>query len=126
MCRPAGAMRQPLGRSVVPPPWAAGLSAATAGRARRRTAAAWRRDPVLGMGFLLCFARDEEASMHRRLAVVLLILMSAPAGQSSERPTGRSFATRSVVYARHGMVAAAHPLAVQIGVDVLKKGGSAV
>ena len=39
---------------------------------------------------------------------------------------GRSFATRSVVYARHGMVAAAHPLAVQIGVDVLKKGGSAV
>ena len=64
--------------------------------------------------------------MHRRLAVVLLILMSARPGQSSERPTGRSFATRSVVYARHGMVAAAHPLAVQIGVDVLKKGGSAV
>ena len=53
--------------------------------------------------------------MHRRLAVVLLILMSARAGQPSERPTGRSFATRSVVYARHGMVAAAHPLAVQIG-----------
>jgi len=35
-------------------------------------------------------------------------------------------AMRSVVYARHGMVAAAHPLAVQIGVDVLKKGGNAV
>jgi len=40
--------------------------------------------------------------MHRRLAVVLLILMSARPGQPSERPTGRSFATRSVVYARHG------------------------
>ena len=59
--------------------------------------------------------------MHRRLAVVLLILLSARAGLSSERPVGRSFATRSVVYARHGMVAAAHPLAVQIGVDVLKR-----
>jgi len=34
--------------------------------------------------------------------------------------------SRSVVYGRHGMVAAAHPLAVQIGVDVLKQGGSAV
>jgi gamma-glutamyltranspeptidase/glutathione hydrolase len=36
------------------------------------------------------------------------------------------FATRSTVHARHGMVAAAHPLAVQIGVDLLQRGGSAV
>jgi gamma-glutamyltranspeptidase/glutathione hydrolase len=64
--------------------------------------------------------------MHRRLAAVLVILVSARSGLPSERPAGRSFATRSVVYARHGMVAAAHPMAVQIGVDVLKKGGSAV
>ena len=33
---------------------------------------------------------------------------------------------RSVVYATHGMAAAAHPLAVEIGIDVLQKGGSAV
>ena len=45
---------------------------------------------------------------------------------AADRPEGRAFATRSVVFARHGMVAAAHPLAVQIGVDTLKKGGSAV
>src|SRR4051812_12623457 len=64
--------------------------------------------------------------MHRRLAAVLVIVMSARSGLPSERPAGHSFATRSVVYARHGMVAAAHPMAVQIGVDVLKKGGSAV
>jgi len=64
--------------------------------------------------------------MRRRLAAVLVISMCAPPIAPSERPAGRSFATRSVVYARHGMVAAAHPLAVQAGVDVLKKGGNAV
>ncbi|PYQ45599.1 MAG: gamma-glutamyltransferase, partial [Acidobacteria bacterium] len=68
---------------------------------------------------------DKGDLMRRRLAAVLVILMTANPGAPSERPAGRSFATRSVVYARHGMVAAAHPLAVQIGVDVLKKGGSA-
>ncbi|MFI5166386.1 MAG: gamma-glutamyltransferase [Thermoanaerobaculales bacterium] len=45
---------------------------------------------------------------------------------AADRPEGRSLATRSVVYARHGMVAAAQPLAVQVGLDVLKRGGSAV
>jgi gamma-glutamyltranspeptidase/glutathione hydrolase len=39
---------------------------------------------------------------------------------------GRGDATRSVVYAKSGMVAAAQPLAVQAGLDVLKRGGSAV
>ena len=37
----------------------------------------------------------------------------------------RGQATRSVVYARHGMVCAAQPLAVQAGVEILKAGGSA-
>jgi gamma-glutamyltranspeptidase/glutathione hydrolase len=39
---------------------------------------------------------------------------------------GRGQATRSPVYSRHGMVAAAQPLAVQAGVDILRRGGSAV
>ncbi len=39
---------------------------------------------------------------------------------------GRGQATRSVVWAQHGMVCAAQPLAVQAGVDVLKQGGTAV
>jgi gamma-glutamyltranspeptidase/glutathione hydrolase len=38
----------------------------------------------------------------------------------------RGTATRSPVYGPHGMVCAAQPLAVQAGLDVLKKGGSAV
>jgi gamma-glutamyltranspeptidase/glutathione hydrolase len=45
---------------------------------------------------------------------------------AADRVTGRSFATRSVVIAPHGMVATSHPLATQIGLDILKQGGSAV
>ncbi|MEN9635746.1 MAG: hypothetical protein RL077_4150 [Verrucomicrobiota bacterium] len=43
-----------------------------------------------------------------------------------DRVTGRSFATRSEVIAQRGMVCTSHPLATQIGLDILKTGGSAV
>jgi gamma-glutamyltranspeptidase / glutathione hydrolase len=62
----------------------------------------------------------------RRLLAALLVLALPARGLSGDRTEGKAFATRSVVYARHGMVAAAHPLAAQIGVDVLRKGGTAV
>ncbi len=45
---------------------------------------------------------------------------------TQDRITGKNFATRSEVIAKNGMVATSHPLATQIGVDILKKGGSAV
>lgn len=45
---------------------------------------------------------------------------------SADRITGNTFATRSEVIAQHGMVATSQPLATQIGLDILKKGGSAV
>ena len=43
-----------------------------------------------------------------------------------DRITGPNFATRSPVLGRHGMVATSHPLATQIGLDILKQGGTAV
>jgi gamma-glutamyltranspeptidase/glutathione hydrolase len=43
-----------------------------------------------------------------------------------DRITGKPFATRSEIVARHGMVCTSVPLATQVGLDVLKRGGSAV
>ncbi|MEP6686043.1 MAG: gamma-glutamyltransferase [Verrucomicrobiota bacterium] len=43
-----------------------------------------------------------------------------------DRITGKNFVTRSEVLARHGMVCTSVPLATQVGLDVLKRGGSAV
>jgi len=48
------------------------------------------------------------------------------AAHAGDRITGKPFATRSEVLATHGMVATSVPLATQIGLDVLKKGGTAV
>ncbi len=56
------------------------------------------------------------------LAVAISIMSLVP-----ETPfAARGVATRSVVWAKHGMVCAAQPLAVQVGVDVLRQGGTAV
>ncbi|MGD7652742.1 MAG: gamma-glutamyltransferase [Verrucomicrobiales bacterium] len=43
-----------------------------------------------------------------------------------DRVASRPFATRAEVIAPNGMVAASHPLAAQIGLDVLKNGGNAI
>ena len=43
-----------------------------------------------------------------------------------DRITGKNFATRSEVVARHGMVCTSVPLATQVGIEILKRGGSAV
>lgn len=59
-----------------------------------------------------------------------LLLLSFVAGQESlmggDRPTGKQFASRSEVVARHGMAATSQPLATMVAIDVLKRGGSAV
>jgi len=45
---------------------------------------------------------------------------------AQDRLTGELFATRSEVIAQHGMVASSQPLCTQVGLDILKAGGSAV
>jgi len=45
---------------------------------------------------------------------------------AADRITGHTFATRSEVISTEGMVCSSQPLASQIGIDILKKGGSAI
>jgi gamma-glutamyltranspeptidase/glutathione hydrolase len=46
--------------------------------------------------------------------------------QHGDRPVGASFASRSMVFGRHGAAGASQPLATLAGIDILKRGGSAV
>jgi gamma-glutamyltranspeptidase/glutathione hydrolase len=63
--------------------------------------------------------------MKRLLSIIITgICFSVTA--APDRITGKNFATRSEVIAQNGMVATSQPLATQIGLDILKKGGSAV
>src|ERR1700674_3733037 len=63
-----------------------------------------------------------------RLAFLALFVFPtvSPLPAQIDRITGKPFATRSEVIARHGVVCTSVPLATQVGLDVLKRGGSAV
>ncbi len=57
---------------------------------------------------------------------LLLVFFTSILTTAQDRITGKSWATRSEVLGQNGMVATSHPLATQIGLDVLKKGGNAI
>src|SRR5438067_11330947 len=56
----------------------------------------------------------------------LIAIVSFPLNAQIDRITGKNFATRSAVLARHSMVCTSVPAATQVGLDILKRGGSAV
>ncbi len=62
----------------------------------------------------------------KRFLFSILILHLAVLSFSQDRITGRDFATRSEVIAQNGMAATSQPLATQVALDILKKGGNAI
>lgn len=77
---------------------------------------AWLACILVGMLGLACLS-----------PVLVETTSGAPARTTpGDRITGRTFATRSEVIARHGMACTSQPLATQVAVEILKRGGTAV
>ncbi|MAD09913.1 MAG: gamma-glutamyltransferase [Alteromonas sp.] len=64
--------------------------------------------------------------MGIKLTCVAMGLVISVSASAYDRITGKPFASRSEVIAREGMVATSQPLATQVGLDILKQGGSAI
>src|SRR2546429_2925691 len=58
--------------------------------------------------------------------LLTLLVVGVRLNAQIDRITGKNFATRSEVLARHGMVRSSLPGATEVGIDILKRGGSAV
>ncbi len=62
----------------------------------------------------------------RVLSGLLSVVLIASTLLAKDRVSSRQFASRSEVIARNAMAATSHPLATQVAIDILKRGGSAV
>ena len=61
-----------------------------------------------------------------RFGLFGLLIVGFSVNAQIDRITGKNFATRSEVLARHGMVCTSVPAATEVGIEILKRGGSAV
>ena len=62
----------------------------------------------------------------RNFLSIIFVLFSPALVFSQDRVTGRDFVTRSEIIASNGMAATSQPLATQVALDILKKGGNAI
>lgn len=62
----------------------------------------------------------------RVLPCIITFLFTPLLMSAQDRVTGRDFATRSEVIAQYGMAATSQPLATQVALDILKRGGNAI
>jgi gamma-glutamyltranspeptidase/glutathione hydrolase len=66
-----------------------------------------------------------QKNKYQLLLFIFLLLAPLPL-PGQDRITNHNFASRSEVVGKKGMVATSHPLATQIGLDILKQGGNAI
>ncbi|MGF1560381.1 MAG: gamma-glutamyltransferase [Flavobacteriaceae bacterium] len=64
-----------------------------------------------------------KSSSHYVFCLFFLLNLKT---HSQDRLTGETFTTRSEILAKNGMAATSQPLATQVALDILKKGGSAM
>jgi gamma-glutamyltranspeptidase/glutathione hydrolase len=62
----------------------------------------------------------------RNVLILLCLVLIVQQMHAQDRLTGKPFASRSEVIARHGMACTSQPLATQVALDILKAGGNAI
>ena len=82
--------------------------------------------PLTAAGLGLAARAAPAAAQTAPAAPAQPVRYDRPDIQAGDRPVGASFATRSMVFGKHGAAGTSHPLATMAGIDILRRGGSAV